>query len=359
MQQSLESTTADPGRMHTEGLTARHQLELARASVADFLGAQPQETVFTSSATEAIVTAVWGQTASSPGSVVVSAAEHSAVRLAAERTGRAVVVPVDGEGRIDPDDVAEAIDGELRAGRNVSLACCQSGNHEVGTIQPVDEIAVTCRARGVPLLVDAAQAAGRIPVDFEGGGATFVAVSGHKLGGPTGSGVLLVKRGVRIAPLLVGGGQERARRAGLENTLAAVGMGAACAELGDTMQSEAEAATAATERLRSVFEAIDGVEVLGPTEADQRLPHLVCVVLADIEPHAVVAALDRAGIAAHAGSACASEEFAPSPVLAAMGVVPDRSLRLSVGWHTSESDIDAAVEAVPAGIDRLRSLRPT
>ncbi len=357
MQQSLDLPAADPGRMHTEGLTVRHQLELARASVADFLGARPRETILTSSATEAIVAAIWGQTTSTPGSVIVPASEHSAVRLAAERTGRAVPVPIDRTGRVDPSDIVAAIDREHRAGRTVSLACCQLGNHEVGTIQPVEAISVACRARAVPLLVDAAQAVGRVPFDFGASGATFAAVSGHKLGGPAGSGVLLVKRGVRIEPLLVGGAQERARRAGLEDTVAAVGLGAACAELGDTRELEAEAARVATDRLRSVFADIEGVEVFGPTKAELRLPHLVCVGFADVEPQAIVISLDQAGIAAHSGSACSSEELEPSPVLEAMGVAADRSLRLSVGWHTSDEDLDAAAVALPTAVERLRALR--
>ncbi len=355
MQHSLELPSADPGRLHTEGLTVRDQLELARESVADFLGAQPHETVFTSSATEAIASVIWGQTTSSPGSVIVSAAEHSSVRLAAERTGRSVLVPIDRTGRVDPEDVAAAIDGELRAGRNVSLACCQLGNHDVGTIQPVAAIALACRARGVPLLVDAAQAAGHVTFEFDAGDATFAAISGHKLGGPAGSGALLVRQGARIEPLLVGGAQERARRAGLENTVSAVGLGAACAELSDTISAEATAARDATGRLRDMFETIDGVEVFGPSDPDQRLPHLVCVGLADIEPQEIVLELDRAGIAAHAGSACTSGAFEPSPVLAAMGVDDACSLRLSVGWHTSDDDVDAAVAAVPDSIKRLRS----
>ncbi len=186
---------------------------------------------------------------------------------------------------------------------------------------------------------------------------TFAAISGHKLGGPTGTGALLLKRGVQIEPLLVGGTQERARRAGLENTVAAVGLGAACAELGDTMSSEATAAGVATDRLRDMFGAIAGVEVFGPTDPEQRLPHLVCVGLDDIDPQEIVIALDRAGIAAHAGPASAFEQFGPSPVLAAMGVSADRSLRLSVGWHTNDDDVDAAVAAVPDSIEHLRALR--
>lgn len=356
MHQSLEVPAADPGRMHTEGLTVRHQLELARSSVAEFLGARPREVIFTSSATEAITMAIWGQTEHTPGTVVFTAAEHSAVRLTAERTAHRMV-PIDGEGRVDPAAIARAIEDERLAGRAVSLVACQLGNHEVGTLQSVDEVSRICADREVALLIDGAQAVGRVPFDFGTSGASFVAISGHKLGGPSGSGALLVKRGLRVAPLFVGGAQERARRAGLENTVAAVGLGAACAELVDVWRSEADDARAATDRLRGLFGTIDGVEVFGPSDPVDRLPHLVCIGLADIEPQAIVIALDQAGVAAHSGSACASEDFEPSPVLAAMGVPADHSLRLSVGWHTTSDDLDAACAAIPTAIDRLRSLR--
>lgn len=357
MQRSLDLPSADPGRMHAEGLTVRHQLELARESVANLLGARPREVVFTSSASEAIITAIWGQTTATPGTVVVTAGEHSAVRRAAEHTERSITVPIDAEGLVDPAAFGAAIDAEHRVGRAVSLACCQLGNHEVGSIQPIDDVVRICHARGVPVLVDAAQATGRVAFDFASSGATFAAVSGHKIGGPAGSGALLVKRGVRVDPLVVGGAQERARRAGLENTVAAVGFGAACAELGDTMDAEADVAKAQTDRLRTMFESIEGAEVFGPNDPTRRLPHLVCAGLPDIEPQAIVIALDQAGIAAHSGSSCASEDLEPSPVLAAMGAVADRSLRLSVGWHTSDDALDAACLAVPAAVDQLRTLR--
>lgn len=356
MQQSLEVPAADPGRMHAEGLTVRHQLELARSSVAAFLGARPREVVFTSSATEALTMAIWGQTEQTPGQVILSAAEHSAVRLTAERTAHRIV-PIDQSGRVDPDAIAAAIDDEQRAGRPVSLVACQLGNHEVGAVQDTNAVGAVCAARGVALLIDAAQAAGRIDFDFKGSGAQFAAVSGHKLGGPAGSGALLVRRGLRVEPLLVGGAQERARRAGLENTLAAVGFGAACAELTDTWSDEATTARQHTDQLRDMFATIAGVEVFGPTDPAQRLPHLVCVGLSDVEPQAIVIALDQAGIAAHSGSACASEDFEPSPVLAAMGVPADHSLRLSVGWDTRDVDVDAACVAIPAAIAALRALK--
>lgn len=357
MVQILEGVTADPGRLHEEGLTVRQQLELARASVGDFLGARPREVVFTSSATEAIVTAIWGVIDEAPGTIVTTAAEHSAVRLAAARSAPTITVGIDRTGMVDPSTVADAIDAERRAGREVRLVACQLGNHEVGTVQPIAEISRICRESEVRLLIDAAQAAGRVPFSFADVDADLVAVSGHKMGGPAGTGALLVRRRVRIPPFLVGGDQERARRAGLENTLAAVGWGAACAELADTMSAEASRARAHTDRLRTALSQIPGLDNFGPSEAASRLPHLVCAGLDDIEPQAVLLLLDQAGFAVHSGSSCASESLEPSPVLQAMGVDAERSLRFSVGWHTTDADVDALVAAVPRAIEELRSLR--
>ncbi len=355
-EQALDLPAADPGRIHEEGMATRQALELARDSVATLVGARSSEVVFTSSATEALVSAISGTAESSPGTIIATTVEHSAVRLAAERTGRLLLVGVDGTGRVDPADIADAIDAEQRAGRSVSLVCCQLANHEVGTIQPVADVIVVARARGVRTLVDAAQAAGRIPIDVRSLDADFLALSGHKLGGPAGTGALIIKRGVRVAPLLVGGEQERARRAGLENMPAAVALGAAAAELVETLDDEAAEATRLTDRLRTGLAAIDDITPFGhPTE---RLPHLVCVAIADIEPQAIILGLDRAGVAAHSGSACASEGLEPSPVLEAMGVDAHRSLRLSVGWATTDEDVDVALDALTRTIDALRSLRP-
>lgn len=358
LDQALALPSANPGRIHEEGMAARRALELARTSVAQLVNARASEVVFTSSATEAVVTAIHGVHAADPqGTIVATAVEHSAVRLAAERTGRLRVVTVDTAGRVDPESVITAVDDEQRAGRTVALVCCQLGNHEVGTVQPIDEIVNAARARGARTLVDAAQAAGRIPIDFRALEPDFLALSGHKLGGPPGTGALIIKRGVRVPPLLVGGEQERARRAGLENMPGAVALGAACAELVETLDQEAAEAERLTDRLRAGLVGIDGVTEYGhPTE---RLPHLVCVGISDIEPQAVILGLDRAGVAAHSGSACASEGLEPSPVLEAMGVDAHRSLRLSVGWNTIDADVDAALDALPRIINDLRALRPT
>ena len=345
----------DPSRMHAEALTARYEIEEARQQVADCFGARPREVVFTSGATEAIATAVWG--ASHRGThQVLSAVEHSAVRLSAQRLSarhrRTTVVGVDSTGRIDPEGMAAAIEPDTDA------VHCQWANHEVGTVQPVDEVIAACRERSPEVLihVDAAAAAGRVPISFEQTGADLMSISAHKFGGPPGIGALLIRRGLRLMPLLEGGEQERARRAGLENGAAIAGFGAACGALaGGGLEQEAERAQSQAGTLRDRVQDIEGTILYG--HPIHRLPHLVCLGIADVEPQAVLLALDRAGIAAHSGSSCASESLEPSPVLEAMGVDAHHSLRLSVGWSTVDEDVDAAAEALQTALDDLRRLR--
>ncbi|HEX2578540.1 MAG TPA: cysteine desulfurase family protein [Aquihabitans sp.] len=361
MVEALTGLGGDPGRIHEEGLAARQALEGARDQVADLLGTRSRSVVFTSGATEAIAAAVWGATdrarsRSGPGPAhhVVTAVEHSAVRQSAERAGEVTVVPVDRLGRVDPDAVLAAIRPDTAA------VHVQWGNHEVGTVQPVAEVVAGCRERKVLVHVDAAQAAGRVPIAFDDLGADLLSVSGHKLGGPAGTGALLVRRGLRVPALLVGGDQERARRAGLEPVAALVGLGAACAALaapdaeGRVLDREAGEAERLAGRLRSGVADLEGVEVYG--DPDHRLPHLVCLGVDGVEPQGVLLGLDRAGVAAHSGSACSSESLEPSPVLEAMGVDAHRSLRLSVGWSTTDDDVDRALAALPVTIDRLRAL---
>ncbi len=238
---------------------------------------------------------------------------------------------------------------------DTGLVHLQWGNHEVGTTQPVAEAVAACRERGVLVHVDAAQALGRAPVAFRDLGADLLSLSAHKLGGPPGVGALLVRQGLRLPPLLVGGDQERARRAGLENVPALAGFGAACAAL--DVEAEAREQRRLTGRiLAAVDEApgLDGLRVYG--DPDGRLPHIVCLGVEDIEPQAVLLALDRAGIAAHSGSACSSESLEPSPVLEAMGVDAHHSLRLSVGWSSTDEDVDRLLDALPRVLAELRSV---
>jgi cysteine desulfurase len=340
----LRDIAGDPGRIHAEGLTARHAIEEAREEVAARLGARSREVVFTSGATEAIAAAAWGAAARG-GHQVVTAVEHSAVRQSAAAAGDVSVVPVDGVGRVDPDDVMRAVRADT------ALVHVQWGNHEVGTMQPVAEVVAACRARGVLVHVDAAQAVGHGPVDVGGLGADLVSVSGHKFGGPPGVGVLCVRRGLRLRPLLVGGDQERARRAGLENGPAVVGLAAACRAVDPEVEGGRQRQL--TDRmLRAAGEL--GLQVLG--DPVERLPHVVCLGVPGVEPQAVLLGLDRAGVAVHSGSSCSSEALEPSPVLEAMGVDAHRSLRVSVGWSSTDDDVDALLTALPDVLSRLRAL---
>lgn len=358
MVRALTDLVGDPGRIHEEGMAARVALETAREQVAALVGARSREVVLTSGATEAIAAAVWGagERARSKGHAdaagrahhVVTAVEHSAVRASAARDGEVTVVGVDALGRVDPEELLAAV--------RPATACVhlQWGNHEVGTTQSVAEVVAACRERGVLVHVDAAQAVGRAPIAFDELGADLLSLSGHKLGGPAGTGALLVRRGLRVPPLLLGGDQERARRAGLEPVAALVGLGAAAEELTATMDEEVARNERQAARLRAAAEAIAGVTAYG--DPAHRLPHLVCLGIEGVEPQGVLLGLDRAGVAAHSGSACSSESLEPSPVLEAMGVDAHRSLRLSVGWSTADEEVDLAIAALPVTIDRLRAL---
>jgi cysteine desulfurase len=344
--------TGDPGRIHAEGLTSRVAVEQARQQVAELLGARPREVVFTSGATEAIAAACWGAADRGPHQVV-PAVEHSAVRRAAERHGPVTQVPVDGLGRVAVEDVLAAVRPET------ALVHVQWGNHEVGTLQPVAEAVAACRERGVLVHVDAAQAVGHMDVDFRALGADLMSVSAHKFGGPAGIGALLIRQGLRLAPLMVGGDQERARRAGLENVAAIAGLGALCGALaGGAVGADGGEQRRLTQRiLDAVADPALGLAVYG--DAVGRVPHIVCLGVEGVEPQAVLLGLDRAGIAAHSGSACSSESLEPSPVLEAMGVDAHHSLRLSVGWSTTDADVDRLLAALPTVLADLRALART
>jgi cysteine desulfurase len=338
---------ADPGRVHTEGRMARVAIEQAREKVAALVGARPREVVFTSGATEAINAAVFGAARRTPaGHAVLAAVEHSAVRDATARHfHQSALVKVDGRGRIDVAALAGALPG-------AALVHCQWGNHEVGTVQPVADIVALARGQNVLVHIDAAQAVGHVPVAL--GDADLMSVSAHKFGGPKGVGALIVRRGLRLDPLILGGEQERARRGGLENVAAIVGFGAAAESAAANLAEEQLRNTAHTQRMLDAAASISGVVVYTPAD---RLPHIACVGIDDVEAEPVLLGLDQAGIAAHSGSSCSSESLEPSPVLQAMGVDGERSLRLSVGWSTTEADVDAVVDALPRVVERLRSLR--
>jgi len=353
----LRGHPADPGRVHSDGRATRVAVEQAREAVAVLLGARPREVVFTATGTEAVNSAVWGAVTREVGAgrphIVTTAVEHSSVLAACRRADADLsVVGVDGLGRFD----AGAVLAEVRS--ETVLVSVQLANHEVGTVQPaVPLISAAIGPNGPLVHVDACAAAGHLPVDFAALGADLCSVTAHTLGGPKGAAALLIRRGLRIPPLLVGGDQERARRAGMEDVPAIVGFGAAAAELADGTRLADEAATAQaqTDRLLAAASAVPDVAPLG--DPDGRLPSLVCLAVGGVEAEPVLLGLDQRGVAVHSGSSCSSEALEPSPVLAAMGADAERSLRVSVGWSTGDADLDAFATAFPEVVAKLRALR--
>jgi cysteine desulfurase len=344
----LRDAFADPGRVHTEGRMTRVALEDARERVAAFFGARPREVVFTSGGTEAVNTAVWGAVArvGGRGHVVTTAVEHSSVLDALARYDVEVTrVGVDRDGHFSVDDVAAALRDDT------IFVSVQLANHEVGTMQPAAEVCRAARGREVLVHVDACAAAGHAPVSFGDLGADLCSVTAHKWGGPKGAGALLVRRGLRVPPFVVGGAQERARRGGIENVPAMIGFGAAC----DACDVEREAAVQRSliDSASAGIAALDGVERYGSGE----LPNILCFGVHGIEAEPILLALDQHGVAVHSGSSCSSEMLEPSPVLEAMGVDAEHSLRVSVGWSTTRDDIDRFTTALAEILPRFRAMR--
>jgi cysteine desulfurase len=345
----------DPGRVHAEGRVVREAIERAREAVSHLVGTVPNRVVFTSGGTEAANAAVFAARRARPGAPMICAdVEHSCVREAALRAGPVSLLAVDSYGRVDLDHL-DALLADPGADRP-ALVNCQWANHEVGTLQPVSEVVERCRAAGVPVHIDASAAVGHVPVGLDELGADLVSMSAHKLGGPPGTGALVVRRGIRLEPLIVGGAQERARRGGFENVIGIVGFGAAAGALAEPgrLEDELALATRLTEELLGAARAVGEVTSLGDTAG--RAPHIVNLAVGGVLAEAVLLGLDQEGIAAHSGSACSSESIEPSPVLAAMGVDPDRSLRLSVGWSSTDADIKAFAESFSSVVLRLRAL---
>jgi cysteine desulfurase len=355
----LRAHPADPGRLHSEGRTTRVAVETAREQVAGLFGARPREVVFTATGTESINAAIWGavergleQGDRNRAHVVTTAVEHSAVLDACRRAPVELTeVGADRLGRV----AADAVLGALRD--DTLLVSVQCANHEVGTIQGALAAVIAGAAeRGVLVHVDACAAAGHVPLDFGALGADLCSITAHKLGGPKGAAALLVRRGLRIPPFVVGGMQERARRGGIEDVPAIVGFGAAADELVDGRLSvEGDRARTQSERISAAATAVDGVERFGDPKAC--LPHLVCLGVAGVEAEPILLGLDQRGVAVHSGSSCSSEALEPSPVLEAMGVDADKSVRVSVGWSTTDADVDMFAVAFPDVVARLRALR--
>ena len=347
MRPFLEGGVGNPSAPHSLGLEARASLDGARAKVARLVGATPAGVVFTASATEANNLAIRGLAERASGRhVVTSAAKHG---------WEIAYVPVDAEGRIDPEAVARALRDDT------ALVSVMAANGEIGTVQPLREIGRAVRARGVPFHVDAVGAAGRVPVAVDDLGIDLLTLSSNDLYGPPGAGALWVRADVKLSPVVVGGGQESGYRAGTENLPAIVGMGVA-ADLA-RVEGPAEIARLATQRDRlfeGVLERVPRARITGARGA-ARLPHHASFVVSGVKADGVLLELDLRGVAASSGSACNMASGEPSHVLRAIGCARDEvegSLCFTLGRWTTAAEVDAVVEALPAVIERLRRLAP-
>ncbi len=352
----LDGPPANPSSAHREGARARRIVDEARAAVAALIGADPAEIVFTSGATEANNLALRGGGAHRVPSrgetpdIVTTAVEHASVLETAQQLG-ARVVPVDSEGYVAPAHLAAACTPNTRL-VSVGLA-----NGEVGTVQPLAAVAAALPRRGIALHTDAAQAAGRLPIDVHELGVDLLSLSSLKLGGPAGVGALWVRRGIPLVPLLTGGPQERGRRPGTENVAAVAGFGAAARAARADLDEAPVRMAALVARLWEAIVAVapDAVRH-GPTHGP-RLPNTLNVRIPGCRGESLLVLLDMAGIAVSLGSACAAASTEPSHVLLAMGL--DRAsardaVRFSIGPDTTPADIDAAAGVLTSLVARLR-----
>ena len=369
--EALEAMTAcylQPGNassLHGSGRRARRHLEEARETVASALGARPSEVIFTSGGTEADNLAVKGiywarrRGDAQRRRIMVSAVEHHAVLDAAQwladnDDAELVVIPVDAEGAVSVAHVRAELEQHAA---QTALISVMWANNEVGTIQPVSEIAALGIEFGVPVHSDAVQAAGHIPVDFAGSRLSAMSIAGHKFGGPYGCGALLLGRDVECVPLLHGGGHERDLRSGTQDVPGIVGLAAALRRSVDTLDETLPQVAAMRDRLFDVLLSIDGATANGPRD-DRRLPGNVHVSFAGCEGDSLLMLLDAAGLECSTGSACTAGVARASHVLIAMGVespVARGSLRFSLGHTSSVTDVDALIAALPQVVERARA----
>jgi len=367
----LRTHWGNPSSIYAEGREARRGLDDARRTVAELLGAKPNEIVFTSGGSESDNSALRGvaqavrQRSRAGGlptgrHVITSAIEHHAILHTAEELEaegvRVTYLPVDGTGLVDVNALERALDDET------ILVSIMYGNNEVGTIEPIAEMARLVKARQPHAVfhTDAVQAVGALDIDVDRLGVDMLSIAAHKLYGPRGIGALYLRTRTPFHPQSLGGGQERNRRAGTENVAGAVGLATAMRLAHEERVSRTAHIRALRDRLLGELpDLVPGTQVTGPRDPEARLPNNFSCCFEDVEGEAVLLQLDLAGVAASSGSACTSGSLDPSHVLKAMGIPTDLargSLRLTVGKDNTQEDIDRLLAVLPGIVQRLRNL---
>ncbi len=366
---------ANASSIHTPGQRARAAVETAREQVAAFIGARPQEIVFTSGGTESDNHAIFGVVVARVGQaflpvapsdlsnraphLITSTVEHEAVLNACqalEKQGADVTyLPVDREGLVNLGAVRQAIRPET------ALVTVMHANNELGTIQPLEEIGRIAKEHKIYFHTDAVQSAGKIPIDVNALNVDLLSLSGHKLYAPKGVGALYVRSGTRLRQLLYGGHHQRGFRPGTENVAGIVGLGKAAEIARASLATDAQRVSHLRGKLEhGLLQRVPQIRVNGGTAP--RTPNTTNLLFAGIEGEALVIALDLKGLSCSVGAACSSGAVEPSHVLTAIGLTQEEaksSLRFSLGRHTTESKIDFALEVIPAAVAQLRALSPT
>jgi cysteine desulfurase len=350
--------------VHHFGQEAKAVLDDARSAVAGLVNGDPSEIVFTSGGTEADNFAIRGaagvydglETPTAKRHLIASAIEHEAVlntlKALARRGWRTTLLPVDHTGVVAPDRLREAITSDT------ALVSVMHANNEIGTIQPIAELAAIAHAHGALMHTDAVQSVGKIPVDVRALDVDLLSLSAHKFNGPKGAGALWIKRGTRLQAILTGGKHERNRRAGTENVPAIAGLGVAATLVTGKLSSEAVRLAALRDRLENgILRMVPGTVVNG--ERGARVPNTTNISFDRVEAESLLIALDLEGIAVSTGSACSSGTLEPSHVLRAMGLPTHRtqnSLRFSLGMFSTEEEVDRVIDVLPRLVEKLRGL---
>ena len=360
---AMAGVPGNASSVHAFGQQAKAALDEARSAVAALLGGEASEVVFTGGGTEADNLALRGAAeALAPAGrrrLITAGLEHEAVLQTAKALARhgwdVAVLPTDPSGVLDPDALSAALVGDT------ALVSVMLANNEIGTIQPVAELARRAREAGALFHTDAVQMAGKLPIDVKALGVDLLSISGHKFGGPKGTGALWMRRGVRLVPTQTGGRQERNRRAGTENVPALVGLGVAARHAARTLSATAPAVAALRDQLeQAVLDRVPGTAVNG--DRTRRVPNTANLSFEGVEAESLLIALDLEGVAVSTGSACSSGTLEPSHVLRAMGLPVARarqSIRFSLGPATTVEDITFVADVLPGLVQKLRRLGRT